>query len=94
MKNQEKLYPFSNSRMHDIEFLRNRLKNTVSDIENMAKNATESDIERLYTKIDGLTDILCADSDGRVYWLTGKQYGMAQEASHWAQAQRQPARYQ
>lgn len=79
-----KLYPFSVSRIHDIEFRRNKIKNTLSDLEagDISLDAITS--AHLEAERDALSEILTSHTDGRVYWLSGRLYGIAKEASAWA----------
>lgn len=88
----EKLYPFSvQKHAHDIEYLRNYTKNRIGEIES---GEVEYDGKRLewlesrLEKLDSLLDAILGTRDGRVAWLTGKQYGMAREAMLWASEMR------
>ncbi len=83
-----KLYPFSMKKhAHDIEFRRNRVYNEMRDFEDGDSKISGEDYDKLYALHEELTELLLAvmDSpDGRVAWLTGKQYGLAKETVTWA----------
>ena len=85
-----KLYPFSTAKhAHDIEYRLNRVyieMREQEDDRNYKENYNE-----LCDLHEALLDLLQAvlnSSDGRVCWLTGKQYGLAKECVLWASCKR------
>jgi len=93
-----KLYPFSAQKhAHDIEFMRNRTRNIMSDMESGEITMDGAKYDYLETRFDALTDLLEAIigtcRDGRIAYLTGKQIGLAKEAVVWATEQRATTQY-
>ncbi len=83
-----KRYPFSGTKhAHDIDFRCNRCFNEMCDMDSGIANYDEtrySALEKLYGQ---LSDLLSEMHEG-IVWLTGKQYGLAQECVLWAAHQR------
>ena len=81
---QTKRYPFSlRKHAHDLEFRRNRALNEWFDTEDEQKK------DRRQPLIDALANILlyCPDYKG-IIWITGKEYGLANESVQWAESNR------
>ena len=88
-----KKYPFSiQKHAHDIEFYRNRLYNTMCDMESGEIPMDAERFDRIYDFYHNeLEELYCAmfDSrDGRIVYLTGKQIGLAKRIVFWASEQR------
>ena len=87
-----KLYPFSMKHAHDIEFYRNRLFNTMRDMENGEIEFDKARYDRICDLYEGdLTELYEAvlnSRDGRVAYLTGSQIGLAKRIVAWASEQR------
>ena len=87
-----KLYPFSAAKhAHDIEFRYNRTKNEIGDYFLGEFALSKAEFERLCDLEEELCELLEAvlwSSDGRVCWLTDKQYGLAKECVLWASCRR------
>lgn len=87
-----KLYPFSvQKHAHDIEYRRNAVFCELHDmeVEEFLMNGTTYD--RLYNLLGELTELLQAikcNSNGRVAYLTGKQYRLAKDCIVWAAERR------
>ena len=85
----EKRYPFNLVKNAvDLEFRRNRAMNERGD---KCFNNTLTDLEdKQYSDlIDNLAKILLHFPDNKgIIWLTGKEYGWAQESVAWATAMR------
>ena len=84
-----KLYPFSaHKHAHDIEFMKNRCHNIISDMEHGNIPWKDTEYDQLSERIDALNDLLLAIlsscRDGRIAYLTGPQIGLAKEAVLWA----------
>ena len=78
-----KRYPFNMEKhAHDIMFRRNRAKNELADNE---ERMTSSQIEKYEKLIDDLGHLL--EYRGIAY-LTGKEWGLANESVHWAECMR------
>jgi len=93
-----KLYPFSAQKhAHDIEFMCNRTRNIMSEMESGEIKMDNAKYDYLETLFDALTDLLetiigtCRD--GRTAYLTGKQIGLAKEVVLWAAEQRATTQY-
>lgn len=89
----EKTYYFSvRKHAHDIEFYRNRLWNTMHDMEvgNIPWNQERYDrIEKMYYgELEELHDMMWASRDGITVQLTGKQIALAKKIVFWASEQR------
>lgn len=87
-----KLYPFSTAKhAHDIEYRRNRVYIEMRESEDDRDKKFDDTYYALCDLYDELTDLLQAvlnSRDGRVCYLTGKQYGLAQECVMWASNRR------
>jgi len=91
-----KLYPFNEHKhAHDIEFMINHYRNTISDMRrgNIPWNDTKYDqlCDRLFALNDLLSTILikschygCNGRNGRIAYLTEEQLSLAKEAVIWA----------
>ena len=82
-----KMYPFSvQKHAHDIEFRRNRVKNTIDAIHMKKFFCTEENLQKLYVLEEKLTDLLLAimSGNGVVCYLTGEQIALAKESVLWA----------
>ncbi len=84
-----KLYPFSAQKhAHDVEFMRNRTRIIMSDMEMGDIPMDGAEYDKLSDRFDALTDLLTAVistcRDGRIAWLTGPQIALAKEAVLWA----------
>ena len=85
----EKLYYFSVAKhAHDIEFYRNRLFNTMRDMENGDIEWDETKYDEMsnlyYGDLDELYKMMFTSRDGVTVKLTGKQIGLAKEIVAWA----------
>lgn len=79
---QTKRYPFNmNKHQHDIFFRYNRAKN---EYDEKCHNGTIKPYEhdRYENLIDALANLLGYGTG--IVWLTGKEYGLAQETVAWA----------
>ena len=87
-----KLYPFSMKHAHDIEFYRNRLFNTMRDMENGEIPFDKDRYNRIADFYDGelleLYEAVLNSRDGRVSYLNGKQIGLAKRIVFWASEER------
>ena len=88
-----KLYPFSTAKhAHDIEFFRNRLYNTMYDMENGEIPMDSKRYDAMENMYNGdsleLLEAVMNSRDGKVCYLTGKQIGLAKEIVAWASNQR------
>lgn len=89
-----KMYPFSTIKhAHDIEFYRNRLFNTMRDMESgeipMDSDRYDKIYDMYYGKLEKLYDaVLYNTKDGRISWLTGEQISLAKKIIFWAHEQR------
>ena len=82
----EKRYPFNmNKHQHEIFFRYNRAKNDLYDkfMNGILTEKEEARYEDLIGKLSHLLDYGCG-----IVWLTGKEYGLAQETVGWAAAMR------
>lgn len=89
----EKTYPFSVAKhAHDIEFYRNRLYNTMCDMESGEIPMDGKRYDRIYDfyhgELEELYEMMFNSRDGRVAYLTGKQIGLAKKIVHWASESR------
>lgn len=86
-----KTYPFSVAKhAHDIEYRYNFVYNRVYDSEG-EHGWTAEQVARGEEELDRLNDLrqsLLFNGDGRVAWLTGKEYGLAKECVIWATERR------
>lgn len=83
---ETKRYPFSMAKHeHDIFFRYNRAQNELHE-KRMNGTLTDEEADRYETLINGLSAIL--EQCGPVAWLTGKEYGLAQETVCWAATMR------
>lgn len=85
-----KLYPFSvQKHAHDIEYRYNRAKIEMCDMIDERRINLDT-FDKLEELCDNLVDLMHAlrNGDGRVCWLTGKQYGLAKECVIWASNRR------
>lgn len=86
----QKMYPFSTRKhAHDIEFYKNRLYNTMCDMENGEIPWDGERYEKMYEFYFGelmeLYDAVCFNTrDGVVSYLTGKQIALAKQIVVWA----------
>ena len=84
----EKKYPFSvQKHAHDIEFRKNRVWNTLRDMESGDIAWDEKQYDMLLDHLDQLRDLLDAvmnSRDGRIAYLTGKQIALAKDCIAWA----------
>lgn len=85
----EKTYPFSvRKHAHDIEFYRNRLFNTMHDMEMgeipMDTKRYDRIYEMYYGDLEELYSMMFASRDGITVQLTGKQIGLAKKIVIWA----------
>ena len=82
-----KKYPFSMTKhAHDVEYRRNFVWNRVNDVYD-EYHLTQKEAEGLARELEQLNELVIAmrsNSDGRVAWLTGKEYGLAKECVAWA----------
>ena len=94
VKKTEKSYPFSVAKHgHDIEFYRNRLFNTMCDMESGEIPMDTKRYDRIYDMYHGeleeLYNAVCYNTrDGRVSYLTGPQIALAKKIVMWASEQR------
>ena len=93
MKTTEKTYPFSVAKhAHDIEFYRNRLYNTMCDMESGEIPMDAKRYDRIWDfyhgELEELYDMMFQSRDGRLVYLTGKQIGLAKKIVFWASEQR------
>ena len=84
-----KTYPFSVAKhAHDIEFYRNRLFNTMCDMESGEIPMDTKRYDRIYDfyhgELEELYEMMFASRDGRLTYLTGKQIGLAKKIVAWA----------
>lgn len=84
-----KMYPFSVTKhAHDIEFYRNRLFNTMKDMESgeikMDCDRYDRIYDMYYGPLEELYDAILSSRDGRVAMLTGTQIALAQKIVIWA----------
>ena len=83
----QKRYPFSvHKHAHDIEFRRNRVKNTIDACHMGEIFYTSENLQKLYVLEEKLTDLLLAvmSGNGIVCYLTGEQIALAKESVLWA----------
>lgn len=88
-----KTYYFSvQKHAHDIEFYRNRLKNTLGDMENGTIPMDSARYDRIWNLLNGeLEDLymmMFESRDGKTVQLTGKQLTLAKKIVAWASEQR------
>ena len=88
-----KRYPFSCERhSHDIEFMYNRTRNLMYDLERSDDPADCKEYNRLQIQAHELSDLLStvlATRDGRgIAWISGQDYKLAKEAISWAAEER------
>lgn len=87
-----KMYPFSKSaNAHDIEFRRNYVKNLIHDYESGETDLTVKEYQELINLEQSLTEIvliMCESGASNICFLTGAQYGLAQETIGWAANER------
>lgn len=88
-----KRYPFSvQKHAHSIEYYRNHLLNTISDVESGKIRMDYKEADRLYQfahgPIEELYEAMFDSMDGRITYLTGKQIGLAKKIVIWASEQR------
>ena len=85
--NQIKRYPFSfRKHEHDIFYRYNRAKNELDD---KRATATPKDIGRYEELIENLAKLMCHRPDEKgIVWLTGKEYGLANDCVCWAASMR------
>ena len=82
MKGTTKRYPFNMGKhQHDIFFRYNRAKNEYDD-KCYNGTITTKEIERYEALIASLANLL--EYGTGIAWLTGKEYGLAQECVAWA----------
>ena len=85
-----KTYPFSTQKhAHDIEFYRNRLFNTMHDMESGEIPMDAKRYDRIYEMYNGeleeLYNAVCYNTrDGRISYLTGPQIALAKKIVTWA----------
>ncbi len=85
-----KTYPFSTAKhAHDIEFYRNRLFNTMADMESGEIPMDAERYDRIhdmyYGALEELYDAVCYNTrDGRISYLTGPQIALAKRIVAWA----------
>lgn len=84
-----KTYPFSvQKHAHDIEFYRNRLFNTMCDMESGEIPMDTKRYDRIYDFYHGpleeLYEMMFTSRDGKTVQLTGKQIGLAKKIVVWA----------
>lgn len=85
MKNTKR-YPFNmNKHQHDIFFRYNRAKNEYDD-KCYDGTITAKECEQYEKLIDALANLLGYGTG--IVWLTGKEYGLAQETVAWAGSSR------
>ena len=87
----QKTYPFSvQKHAHDIEFRRNRVKNTIDACHRGKIVHTNEDLQKLYVLEEKLTDLLAAimSGNGIICYLTGEQIALARDSVLWANATR------
>lgn len=89
---QVKRYPFSLTKhAHDVEYRRCFVWNRVHDYFDeygVPENELEA-LEKELELLDDLTTSMTANTrDGRVTWLTGKEYGLARDCVVWARERR------
>ena len=88
-----KMYYFSKEKhAHDIEFYRNRLFNTMCDMENGTIPMDAERYDRIhdmyYGELEDLYNAVCYTGDYKVSLLTGKQIGLAKKIVAWAYSER------
>jgi len=93
MARKQRLYPFSMQKhAHDIEFMCNRVRNIMYDMEAGDIPYNEKEYDKLEEKFDKLTALLSSvlsnSRDGRISWLTGPEIALAKEAVVWAEHER------
>lgn len=89
MKNTKR-YPFNmNKHQHDIFFRYNRTKNEY-DEKCYNGTITSKEIDQYETLIDSLSNLLSYGTG--IVWLTGKEFGLAQECVAWAGCSRKGVR--
>ena len=84
-----KRYPFNlQKHAHDIEFRRNRAKNELytKQMNGVLKDGEEEKYEQLIEDLGNIT-LYFPDNKG-IIWLTGKEYGLANESVGWAESMR------
>ena len=91
--NSPKLYPFSvQKHAHDIELYRNRLFNTMHDMESGEIPMDAARYDRIYDfyygQLEELYNMMWATRDGRIVYLTGEQISLAKRIVFWASEQR------
>lgn len=83
-----KLYPFSvQKHAHDIEFRKNRVWNTLRDMESGEVPWDDKKYDVLTAhleEVQDLLDVILSCRNGRVVYLTGEQIGLAKEIVSWA----------
>lgn len=84
-----KTYPFSvQKHAHDIEFYRNRLLNTMSDMESGEIPMDAEKYDQMYDfchgELEELYEAMFDSRDGKVVYLSGKQIALAKEIVAWA----------
>ena len=86
MANTVKRYPFNmNKHQHDIFFRYNRCKNELYEKE-MNGTITDEEIDKYEELIEKLGHLL--ECGCGIVWLTGKEYGLANETANWASMMR------
>lgn len=86
-----KLYPFSCQRhLHDIEFLRNRLYNIITDIESGEMSVSAHEYSVLCDRFEGVSALRLTlyDYAPATAWLTGPQIDLAKRIAIWASEER------
>lgn len=88
----DKKYPFSvQKHAHDIEYRKNKVWNTLRDMESGEIPWDDKEYDRLQDLLDqlrGLLDVVQFGGNGYVVYLTGKQIGLAKECVAWASESR------
>ena len=81
----EKMYYFSFSKhAHDLEFRRNRLKNTIDDILMGGGKVDWSAIEKMEKEIDDINEIFTYWDGRPASKIPARLYGVAKNATLWA----------
>ena len=90
-----KLYPFSvQKHAHDIDYYRYFLMNRIYTPEEYGLTAEQvAKYEDRLEDVNAVLTAIMSTSDGKVAWLTGKQYGLAHEITFWAGEARSNAKY-
>lgn len=86
MANTVKRYPFNMSKhQHDIFFRYNRAKNEYDD-KCYSNTITAEQMDKYEDLIAGLENLL--EYGTGIVWLTGREWGLANETVNWASCQR------